>query len=371
MSESRFFEPPSAITIGEIVALTGAQPRTGTDLSRRITNVAPLEMAGSGDITYLESGKYLERLKTTRAGACLMTERYEAAAPAGLVVLISSDPHRDFTAVARKMYSDALRPASLYGSNGGVAQGAFVHPSAKLDAGVTVDPGAVVGPRAEIGEGTVIGAGTVIGPLVRIGSECSIGPNSTVTHATIGNRVIIHPGCRIGQDGFGYVPSAKGHVKVPQIGSVVIQDHVEIGAGTTIDRGGLRDTVIGEGTKIDNLVQIGHNVAIGRHCIIVGQTGISGSVTIEDFAMLGGAVGIAPHVTIGKGARLAARSGVMSDVPPGQTFGGYPAIPRRKWLRQQVVLERMARHDKPIESPPLSDTGQADDSPASTPTRTR
>ena len=348
MSESRFFEPPAGMTVGEIAALTGAQPRAGADLSRRISNVAPLDMAGSGDLAYVESSKYLGQLESTRAGACFMAERFAAAAPKHLVVLVSRDPHRDFTSVARKMFENALRPASLFGS-AGIAPGSFVHPTAKIEASVTVDPGAVVG------------------PLVRIGRDCSVGANSTITHTTIGDRVIVHPGCHIGQDGFGYVPAAQGLVKVPQVGSVVIQDDVEIGAGTAIDRGGIRDTVIGEGSKIDNLVQIGHNVVIGRHCVIAALTGISGSVTVEDFAMFGGAVGIAPHVTIGKGAKLAGHSGVISDIPPGQAYGGYPAIPRGKWLRQQVTLGHLTARDKRIDSPSISDAGQPDEAPATAP----
>jgi len=370
MSETRFFEPPSGLTIGEIVALTGAQPRAGTDLSIRITNVAPLNMASSGDITYVESNKYLDRLATTRAGACLLGSKHAAKAPESMIVLVSREPHRDFTAVARKMYSNALRPTSLF-DGPGVAPGAFVHPTAKIGAGVAVDPGAVVGPRAEIGSGTVIGPGAVIGPKVRIGRDCSIGASSTITHSTVGDRVIIHPGCRIGQDGFGYVPTAKGHVKVPQIGSVAIQDDVEIGAGTTIDRGGLRDTVIGEGTKIDNLVQIAHNVVIGRHCIIVAQCGISGSVTIEDFVVLGARVGVIPHMTIGKGAQIAARSSVAKPVPPGVRWGGSPAKPMRQWFREMMTLERLALQTDTVESPSISgDDGQAVNAPRTAPSRT-
>jgi UDP-3-O-[3-hydroxymyristoyl] glucosamine N-acyltransferase len=368
MTESRFFEPPAGLTVGEIVALTGAQPRAGTDLSIRITNVAPLDMAGSGDLSYVESNKYLDRLKTTRAGACLIGARHEPHAPKGMVVLVSRDPHHDFTVVARRMYANALRPASLFECDG-IAPNAHVHPTARIDSGVTVDPGAVIGPRAEIGAGTAIGPGAVVGPRVRIGRDCSIGAGSTLTHATVGDRVIVHPGCRIGQDGFGYVPTAKGHVKVPQIGSVVIQDDVEIGAGTTIDRGALRDTVIGEGTKIDNLVQIAHNVQIGRHCIIVAQTGISGSVTIEDFVVLGARVGVIPHMTIGKGAQIAARSSVAKPVPPGARWGGAPAKPMRQWFRELYTLEKLAAQTERMESPPIA--GDVAGTPDSERTRAR
>jgi UDP-3-O-[3-hydroxymyristoyl] glucosamine N-acyltransferase len=209
-----------------------------------------------------------------------------------------------------------------------------------------VDPLAVIGPRAEIGAGTMIGAGCVIGPDVCIGRECAIGAGATVGYALIGDRVIIHPGARIGQDGFGYLPSPQGHQKIPQTRRVIIQDDVEIGANTTIDRGATRDTVIGEGTKIDNLVQIGHNCAIGRHCLIVSQTGISGSVTVGDFAMLGGQVGVADHLTIGAGAMLGARSGVVSHVPAGARWVGYPAEPVIQWKRGVATVRRLSRFAK-------------------------
>jgi UDP-3-O-[3-hydroxymyristoyl] glucosamine N-acyltransferase len=184
----------------------------------------------------------------------------------------------------------------------------------------------------------------VIGADVRIGGDCAIGPNCTVVHSELGDRVILHPGARVGQDGFGYVSSRDGHAKVPQVGRVVIHDDVEIGAGTTIDRGGMRDTVIGEGTKIDNLVQIGHNVVIGRHCIIVAQSGLSGSVTLEDFAILGARVGIYPHVTVHTGAQLSARSTVRRDVAAGETWGGLlNAKPLRQSMREMIAIERLTQ----------------------------
>jgi UDP-3-O-[3-hydroxymyristoyl] glucosamine N-acyltransferase len=194
----------------------------------------------------------------------------------------------------------------------------MVHPTAQLGAGVTIDPFAVIGPSANIGAGTLIGAHAVIGPGVRIGSDCAIGANCSVTHSQLGDRVVIHPGCDIGQDGFGYLLGPEGHTKVPQVGSVVIHDDVEIGSGTRIDRGGIRDTVIGEGTKIDNLCQIGHNCIVGRHCIIVAQSGLSGSVTLEDFVVLGPRTGIIPHITVGKGAITASRSTIYENVPAGR-----------------------------------------------------
>jgi UDP-3-O-[3-hydroxymyristoyl] glucosamine N-acyltransferase len=217
-----------------------------------------------------------------------------------------------------------------------------MHPSARLENGVTIDPGAAIGPQAEIGAGTVIGSGAAIGPRVRIGRQWAIGSNSSISHSLIGDRVIVHPGCAIGQDGFGYVMGASGR-KVLQVGRVIIQDDVEIGAGTTIDRGANRDTMIGDGSKIDNLVQIGHNVSIGRHCFIVSQCGISGSVVIEDHVILAERVGLPDNVTIGEGAIVGARSGVMSDIPAGEKWLGYPAMPGREFLRGMMMLRRQAK----------------------------
>jgi UDP-3-O-[3-hydroxymyristoyl] glucosamine N-acyltransferase len=330
------------LTIDEIVALTHAKPRANVPLDRRIVNIAPLDTARPNDISFLDSAKYLDALKVTRAGACLLAPRFEATAPDRLAVLVTAEPYRAFVAVTRALFPSALRPSSLFGAHGRTA-GAQVHPSARIEAGVTIDPLAVIGPGAEVGAGTLIAVGAVIGPNVAIGRDCAIGAGATLQHALIGDRVIVHPGARIGQDGFGYLPSPQGHLKIPQSRRVIIQDDVEIGANTTIDRGSTRDTVIGEGTKIDNLVQIAHNVAIGRHCLIAGQTGISGSAQVGDFVMMGGQVGLADHVTIGAGAMLAAQSGNMADVPAGARYVGSPGQPVREFMKGVAVLRRLAR----------------------------
>jgi UDP-3-O-[3-hydroxymyristoyl] glucosamine N-acyltransferase len=307
-----------ALTIEEIAALTRAKPRAGDPLDRRISNIAPLDTAVAADISFLDKPKFLDALAVTRAGACFISPRFEAQAPPGLAVLVTPEPYRAFVAVTRALFPEALRPSSLFGVKGR-SKDAHVHASARLEANVTVDPLAVIGADAEIGAGV------------------------TIQHALIGDRVIIHPGARIGQDGFGYLPTPQGHQKIPQTRRVIVQDDVEIGANSTIDRGSSRDTIIGEGTKIDNLVQIGHNCTIGRHCIITSQTGISGSVKVGDYVMMGGQVGIADHYTIGDGAMLAARSGVITDVPAGARYNGWPAQPARDWLRGVAWLRRMAR----------------------------
>ena len=337
-----FFSPHRELTIADIVSLTGANPRPDTPLDRGISDIAPLDRARATDITFLDNAKYLAALATTGAGVCLAAPRFAARAPERLAVLITPEPYRAFVTVARALFPAALRPSSLFETTGRSAD-ARIHPSARLETGVTVDPLAVIGSEAEIGSGTLIGPGAVIGPAVAIGRDSAVGAGATIVHALIGDRVIIHPGARIGQDGFGYLPSPRGHQKIPQTRRVIIQDDVEIGANTTIDRGSTRDTVIGEGTKIDNLVQIAHNVSIGRHCLIAGQTGVSGSSQVGDFVMMGGQVGLADHVNVGSGAMLGAQSGYMSDIPPGTRWLGSPAVPAREFLKTFTMLRKLAR----------------------------
>jgi len=341
MSDPHFFPLPAPLSLAEVIALSGAKPRGDAAADIVIRGVSTLAEAGPDDLVFFDSARYLDDFAKTRARACITTEKFAEQAPEGIVVLVSARPPQAFVAVTRAMFPTALRPAALFG-HVGIAPGAFIHPSARLEDGVTVDPGAVIGPDVEIGSGSVICAGAVIGSGVRIGRDTAIGSGVSLTHAMVGNRVIIHPGAQIGQDGFGFQPSARGHLKVPQIGRVVIQDDVEIGANTTIDRGALRDTVIGEGTKIDNQVQIAHNVVIGRHCIVVSQTGISGSTTLGDFVMLGGQVGVIGHAHIGDGAQIAASSDVKGDVPAGVRWGGSPARPVREWFREVATLKRLA-----------------------------
>jgi len=342
MTEPLFFDRPPGLTAGEIAALAGAEPQAGAELDRRVTNIAPVDRAGPADLTFVDHARLTGQAASTRAGVCLADRRFASLLPSRVTVLVAREPYRAFVTVSRALFPGALRPSSL-SEAAGVHPSAHVDPAARTESGVVVDAGARVGPRAEIGADTLVGANAVIGPGVRIGRNCAIGAGATLFHALIGDRVIIHPGAHIGQDGFGYVPGRGGHLKVPQVGRVIVQDDVEIGAGTTIDRGASRDTMIGEGTKIDNLVQIGHNVVIGRHCLIAGQAGISGSCTLGDYVMLGGKVGLADHITVGEGAKLAAAAGVMHDVPAGAQWAGAPARPAREFFREVAALRRLGR----------------------------
>ncbi|WP_420409267.1 UDP-3-O-(3-hydroxymyristoyl)glucosamine N-acyltransferase [Hoeflea sp.] len=342
MDSVRFFQPHEGLSLSELAERCGAELADPSLSGRRIKGVAPLSRASGDEITFANSRKALPDLKKSRAGAVFVTASISGDVPEGVAALIVAAPQTGFALAAAALVPDAMRPQSLSGQNGTVHSGAFVDPSARLEDGVTVEFGAVIGAGAEIGSGAVIGAGASVGSCCRIGRNCHIGPGVTIQHALIGSEVIIHPGARIGQDGFGYAPGPGGLIKIPQIGRVIIQDRVEIGANTAIDRGALDDTVIGEGTKIDNLVQIGHNVRIGRFCVLVGQVGVAGSATIGNGVMIGGAAGVNGHVTIGDGAQIAALSGVATDVPPGARWGGQPARPMQGVLRDAAEANARA-----------------------------
>jgi UDP-3-O-[3-hydroxymyristoyl] glucosamine N-acyltransferase len=347
MAQPTFFDQPPLSTLAEIAALTKAQLADASRGSQQVKGLASLDEAGPMHLTFFDNLKYSDQLASTKAGACLVSARFEAKVPAHVAVLRAAQPFRAFVQVAREFYRSALRPQSWFG-NAGIAASAIIDPSAHLEDDVIVDPLAVIGPSVEIGAGTVIGAGAVIGADVRIGRDCNVGARTAIQFTLVGNNVLIHPGCSIGQDGFGFVFfGPDGHLKVPQTGRVLIQNDVEIGAGTTIDRGSLRDTVIGEGTKIDNQVQIGHNVTIGRHCLLAAQIGLAGSLTIGDNVALGAKVGINNHLHIGDGAQVTAMSAVKDDIPAGGRWGGHFAKPTRQWFREIVAVERLARDGSP------------------------
>ncbi len=341
MTDPVFFAPSGRLALAEVARIVGGELVRG-DAEAAIGRVAPLDQAGPGDLSFLDNPHYIATFRATRASAVICSAAHVADAPAGAAVIVAQQPYRAMALIMQALFPDAFRLKGPFGE-AGVSPAASVHPGARLEDGVTVEPGAVIGAGAEIGAGTVVSANAVVGRGVRFGRDGYIGAGVTLQYALVGNRVIIHPGARIGQDGFGFAMGPRGHLKVPQIGRVVIQDDVEIGANVTIDRGSNRDTVIGEGTKIDNGVQIGHNVEVGRHCVLVAQVGISGSTQLEDFVAIGGHTGLAGHIRIGMGAQISGGAMVKDSVPAGTRYVGNPAKPIREWTKEQMALKRAAQ----------------------------
>ncbi|WP_274424143.1 UDP-3-O-(3-hydroxymyristoyl)glucosamine N-acyltransferase [Chelativorans sp. YIM 93263] len=340
MKEPEFFIPARRFQVGEIAALTGARLVDSAHAEVTIGQLAPASEGGDDALVFIDGRRTSGRVASLRAAAVLCAEELVDEAPEGMAVLATSAPQQAFATIARLLFPAAMRPQPVTGETG-ISSLAIIAGDATLEEGSIVEPGAVIGAGVTVGRGTIIAPHAVIGAGCSVGRDCYVGPGTTLQYAIVGDRVIIHPGVRIGQDGFGFFPGPKGLEKNPQIGRAVIQDDVEIGANTTIDRGALSDTVIGEGTKIDNLVQVGHNVRIGRSCIVAGHSGLSGSVTLGDGVMLGGRVGIADHITIGERAQLAASSGVMDNVPAGERWAGSPAQPMRQAFREIAALRSL------------------------------
>ncbi len=331
--DPRFFSRTGPHALGHVAQVAGGE-LSGDD-GRVLGGIAPLQSAEAADVSFLDNRRYADLLATTRAGAVIVHPDLRDRVPPGCAAIVTSEPYVGWARVASLFHP---LPAAQPG----------IHPSAVVDPAARVDPSAEIGPLAVVAAGAEVGPRCRIGPLavlgagVVLGADCRVGPHASVSHAILGERVYVYAGARIGQDGFGFATTKQGPLTVPHVGRVLLGDDVEVGANSTVDRGSTLDTVIGTGSRLDNLVQIGHNVQLGRCCVVVSQAGISGSTVLGDFVVIGGQAGLAGHLHIGAGARLGGQAGVMGDVPPGAEFLGSPAMPVRAFFRQVATLRRLA-----------------------------
>ena len=336
MADSRFFQSEGPQTLANLAALAGASLGDGVDGDTEIRDVAPLETAGPGDISFLDNRRYIPAFQASQAEACIVEQSFVEKAPAGMSLLVSDNPYRSYALVARAFYPSGRVEA-------GVHETAVIDPSAKIGDGTRIGPYAVIADGVEIGAGCNIGPHVVIESGVSIGEGTKIGSGASLSHCMIGRECQIHAGARIGNRGFGFTLDPEGYLDVPQLGRVIVGDRVEVGANSTIDRGAGPDTVIGDGARIDNLIQLGHNVQIGKGCVLVAQSGVAGSSKLGDYVMVGAQGGIAGHLNIGSGAQIAAQSGVMRDVPAGLKVCGAPAIPIKEFFRLVSIWHKQIR----------------------------
>ena len=336
MSDPRFFQRAGPFSLAQIAEAVGGELADSATGDLIVEDIAPLDEAGAHQLSFLDNKKYLDALAQTSAGACLISPAMADRAPDGTALILCRDPYLGFALTVRMFYAPAPPKP-------GIAASAIIEPDSKVPEDCRVDHHAVISSGAHLGARCHIGPGAFLGPGVTLGDDCRIGHGATLECCVVGNRVNIYAGARVGTEGFGFAVGPEGTVRIHHTGRAVVEDDVEIGANSTVDRGTTGDTVIGRGTMIDNQVQIAHNVKIGRGCILAGQVGLAGSVQVGDFAMLGGKVGVANHVKIGDRARLGALSGVNEDLAAGGTFLGQPAIPIKDFWRQVATLRRLSK----------------------------
>jgi UDP-3-O-[3-hydroxymyristoyl] glucosamine N-acyltransferase len=330
-----------SLTARRIAELVQGECRGDGDAT--VDRIAPIDRAGPTSLTFLASGKYSARLADCQAAVLLVTPELADVRGSVAARVVVANPQESLLSLLPLLHP-SVRPAP------GVDATARIGRGARLGGETTIGPGVIIGAGATIGDRVVIDAWSVVGDGVEIGDDSHIYPHVTLySGAVLGRRVIVHAGARIASDGFGYVQAGGAHQKIPHVGRCVIEDDVEVGANTTIDRGSIDDTVIGQGTKIDNLVQIGHNVRIGRLCLLMAQVGIAGSVRVGDGVVLAGQAGISGHLTIGDGARVAAQAGVFGSIPAGETWSGYPARPHREALRSHAAVFKLPGMIKALE----------------------
>lgn len=329
---ARFFNRSGPHSLASVAEAAGGVPASGDELL--LDGVGPLQTAGPSQVSFLDNRRYTALLAETRAGAVIVHPNMQSHVPESAVAIVTKEPYVGWARVAALFH-----PAPS--ASPGVHPTAIVDETARVDPTAELAPGCVIEAGAEIGPGCRIGPYAVIGGGVVLGRDCRVGTHASISHALVGDRVYIYPGARIGQEGFGFAVTKAGFLTVPQLGRVILHDDVEIGANSTVDRGSAGDTIIGAGSRLDNLVQIGHNVVMGRCCIIVAQVGISGSTILGDFVQVGGQAAMAGHLRIGDGAQIGAQAGVISNIEPGAQMLGSPAQPSRDFFRQVALLKKL------------------------------
>lgn len=334
MVDSRFFDISAPISIEALAQIGGCHVSNHTSDDQLFHDVSAIATATEKDVTFLNNTKYISLLGSCKAGACILEEKYIAKAPKNMVLLVSDNPYASYAKIATAFHPETVKEPAI-------SDQAVIAPSATIGTDCTIEAGVTIGENVTIGDGCRIASGTYITQGVIVGAHCIIHANVTISHAIIGDYTTLHTGVRIGQEGFGFATDKGQHIDVPQLGRVVIGNHVNIGANSCIDRGAGPDTVIGDGCRIDNLVQIGHNAQLGKGCVIVSHVGISGSTKLGDYVVLGGQVGVAGHLNIGSGVQVAAQSGITQDIPDGNVYGGSPAVPVKQWHRQTVAIKKL------------------------------
>ncbi|MGM0421781.1 MAG: UDP-3-O-(3-hydroxymyristoyl)glucosamine N-acyltransferase [Pseudomonadota bacterium] len=340
MIDTRFFHKAvDTLTLREICDLSGAELDNPDKGDVSVSSLAPLDLAGADDVSFLDNKKYIDDFQTTKARACFVRDSFAKNAPEDVICLISDNPYKAYALTAQAFFP-------LTGETSGISDDAVIDRTAEIGKNVTIESGAVIKNQVKIGDNSFIGANTVVEKSVEIGQNCQVGPLCCLSHCLIGNSVTLAAGVKIGQPGFGFAISKTGFVSVPQLGRVIIEDMVDIGANTTIDRGAIKDTIVRQGTRIDNLVQLGHNVETGEMCVLVSQAGVAGSTKLGDFVMIGGQVGIAGHLKVASGVKIGAQAGVMRDIDlPGEYLGS-PAMTSKQFMRQVATLNKMMKPTK-------------------------
>ena len=340
MADPRFYQREGPFTAQDLASKIGlGEAADGFDAELQLVDIASLEEATQDQLSFFTNPKLADSLAASKAGAVLIKAQHAALCPADTVALVCPDPYLAMAQITQAFYPHA---AQARPPQSGLQQGHVVHPDAEIGQNVEIQPGAIIGPGAQIGDDCFIGSGAYIGHGVVLGRRCSIGANAAVAYSLLGDAVIVHGGAQIGVDGFGFAPGA-AHTKIPQLGRVILQAGVEIGGNCAIDRGALGDTVIGEGSKLDNLVHIAHNVKMGRHCFITASVAIAGSTVVGDYVQMGGGAKVTGHVSIGDRSIVAAMSAVLRSIPADSEVAGAPARPRREVYRDQAFISRLRK----------------------------